>query len=123
MKLFSGTLAHNQQLICISLFTFYYLKHFLGCGMFVLNHSDQCLHTAENNKQASDVWAHKTAGDESKMCMCTIKMFKNKKNNEAYLQPTKDEQGIESTNVYLDSQNSKHDKKSTADEDNIPDGP
>lgn len=47
--------------------------------MFVLNHSDQCLHTAENNKQASDVWAHKTAEDESKMCILQLKCSKTKK--------------------------------------------
>lgn len=41
---------------------------------------------------------------------------------EAYLQLTKDKLGIDGANVYLDSQNSKHNKKSTADEDNIPNG-
>lgn len=38
-------------------------------------------------------------------------------------QTAKNEQAKESENAYLNSQNSKDNKKSTADEDNIPNGP
>lgn len=67
----------------------------------------------QERQQALDIWARNPGENK----------YFPKQNNEAYLQTTEDERGLYSINVYLNSQNSKHNEKSTADEDDVPDGP